>query len=310
MPCTDTPLRYPGGKTQLSPFVVDLLKTNRLLGGVYAEPFAGGAGLACRLLLTGKVSEIWLNDIDPAIHAFWESVLHFPDQICDLIDSTPVTMEQWHRQRKKLVEDRSSTVERGFAAFFLNRTNRSGIILGGMIGGHGQLGKYKLDCRFNKEDLVGKIRRIALYRDVVKLSRLDAAACIRAWNRKLPDRSLINIDPPYFVQGRELYMSFYTAADHKRLATIIRSLEQRWMLTYDDVPAIETLYEGLPVHRKSLLYSAQVKRQASELLVLSPRLIPPPALVGVGIDCRDTKTEKLGVLEQSKNGRTLNLQQQ
>jgi len=147
-----------------------------------------------------------------------------------------------------------------------------------LIGGHQQDGKYLLDCRFNKPDLIAKIRRIALYRDVIKLERLDAAACIRSWDRKLPERSLINIDPPYYVQGRELYMNFYGPDDHKRLAKLIRGLRSRWMLTYDDAPAISELYSGLPMYRKSLLYSAQVKRRANELLVLSPGLIAPAAL--------------------------------
>lgn len=278
MPVTDTPLRYPGGKTQLTPLVIDLVRANNLYGGVYAEPFAGGAGIAWRLLLNGDMTEVWLNDIDPAVFAFWDAVVNRPDPLCERILRTPVTMEQWHVQRRILSDPQASPSDLAFATLFLNRTNRSGILKGGVIGGKAQTGNYKLDCRFNRADLIQKIQRIHIYRDVIQLSRLDAEKCLRKWAKTLPRRALVNIDPPYFTQGRDLYLSFYNRDDHGRLAKQVRSLTVPWMLTYDDAPEIEALYAGLPIYRKSLIYYAQVKRQASELLVLAPTLQPPSAL--------------------------------
>jgi len=278
MPVTYSPLRYPGGKTQLSPFVIDLVRANNLYGGVYAEPFAGGAGIAWRLLLNGDMTEVWLNDIDPAVFAFWDAVVHRPDPLCEQILRVEVTMEEWYRQRLILNNPQSSSADLAFATLFLNRTNRSGILKGGVIGGKEQTGNYKLDCRFNREELVHKIQRIHIYRDVIRLSRVDAEKCLRKWARELPQRAILNIDPPYFKQGRDLYLSYYKPEDHMHLAKLVRSLTVPWMLTYDDVPEIEALYSGLPIYRKSLTYYAQVKRRASELLVLSPMLQPPLAL--------------------------------
>lgn len=275
MPTTESPLRYPGGKTQLSPFVIDLLRANNLQKGVYAEPFAGGAGLAWRLLLSGQVGEVWLNDIDPCIYALWDAILNSAGELCEQIMDTALTMEEWHRQRNMLFDENTSAGDRAFATLFMNRTNRSGILLGGVIGGKSQAGTYKLDCRFNRKELVRKIKRIARYRDVVRLTRLDAADCIAQWSQELPPRSLMNIDPPYFVKGQELYINFYAPSDHASLASTIRELECAWMLTYDDVPQIEELYAGFPIYRKGLVYYAQVKRRANELLVLSPQLRVP-----------------------------------
>ncbi|NML24309.1 DNA adenine methylase [Zoogloea dura] len=278
MPITDSPLRYPGGKTQLSPFVLDLVRSNDLMRGVYAEPFAGGAGVAWRLLLNGDMSEVWLNDVDPAIYTFWYAVVHEPDPLCEKILKTKVTIEEWFRQRE-IIQDRAADLQaRAFSTLFLNRTNRSGILKGGVIGGKNQNGSYKLDCRFNREDLINKIQRIHSYREVIQLSQLDAEQCLIRWNKLLPKRALINIDPPYYAQGRDLYLSFYEAADHARLAKLVRGLDSPWMLTYDDTPEIENLYMGLPLYRKGLTYYAQVKRKASELLVLSPRLVAPSGL--------------------------------
>lgn len=278
MPTTDSPLRYPGGKTQLTPFVLDLARTNGVLRGVYAEPFAGGAGIAWRLLLNGDMTEVWLNDIDPAISAFWQAVVREPDPLCERILKTKISIKEWERQRITLFDKHSNVQDRAFATLFLNRTNRSGILKGGVIGGKDQMGNYKLDCRFNREELIQKIRRIHAYRDVIQLSQLDAEQCLRDWSSRLPKRALLNIDPPYYAQGRDLYLSFYAPDDHARLAKLVRGLKCPWMLTYDDVPEIERLYEGLPTYRKGLTYYAQVKRKASELLVLSKNLVAPTEL--------------------------------
>jgi len=278
MPVTDSPLRYPGGKTQLTPLVLDVLRANDLQGGVYAEPFAGGAGIAWKLLLNGDVSEVWINDIDPALYAFWRTVVDKPEELCAMIRRTRVSMAQWHRQRAVLFDPESTELELAYATLFMNRTNRSGILKGGVIGGKKQDGNYKLGCRFNKAELIRKIQRIHRYRDVIKVTRHDAEKCLRSWSKALPKRGLINIDPPYFAQGSQLYLSFYQAKDHARLAKLVRNLRVPWMLTYDDVPEIEDLYSGLPLYRKDLTYYAQVKRRASELLVIAPSLRPPSAL--------------------------------
>lgn len=282
MPVTYSPLRYPGGKTQLTPFVLDLLRANGMLRGVYAEPFAGGAGIAWRLLLNGDVAEVWLNDLDPAIYAFWQTVVFEPDPLCERILSTEISMTEWERQRLVIKDSNASQQDLAFAVLFLNRTNHSGILKGGVIGGKAQAGDYKLDCRFNKTDLIKKIQRIHIYRDVVKITRMDAEKCLQEWDKKIPKKSLVNIDPPYYSQGKNLYLSFYHPEDHARLAKLIRNLNCQWMLTYDDVPEIESLYKGLPTYRKGLIYYAQVKRKASEILVLSKKMIAPAELLNCG----------------------------
>lgn len=278
MPITDTPLRYPGGKTQMAPLVHDIMHANNLMQCIYCEPFAGGAGIACRLIVEGAISEAWINDIDPAIYAFWDCVLSATDDLCELIQTTPVTIDEWYRQREVQQRRRVSKLALGFSTLFLNRTNRSGILRGGVIGGRRQEGKYTLDCRFNRADLVRKVRRLATYRDQIFLTCQDARLYIGSVVRKLPDHSLVNIDPPYFDKGPELYTSFYTASDHAALARTIRALKKPWMLTYDDVPAIRHLYSGLPGTRKALNYTAQVKKTGVELLILSPQLCSPHTL--------------------------------
>ncbi len=283
MPVTCSPLRYPGGKSQIAPLVIDLLRENDLFYCEYAEPFAGGAGLALKLLLEGYVTKLYLNDIDPAIYAFWSSVINQPDDLCSLIEDAVVTMDEWHRQRDIHRQKKATTLERGFATLFLNRTNRSGIILGGVIGGLEQEGNYKLDCRFNKIDLVKKIRRIAAAKDRISLTRLDALAFVNDVLPKMDKRGLVNLDPPYFGKGPELYTNSYDEDDHRALAKSVSKIKQRWMVTYDDEPVIRALYGKFQTYASELNYFAQVKRIGTELLVLDPRLKAPAALHGAEI---------------------------
>ncbi|GHD68314.1 DNA methyltransferase [Luteimonas padinae] len=275
MPVTDSPLRYPGGKTQLAPVVIEILRENELFYGSYIEPFAGGCGIAWKLLLDAYVSEIHINDIDPSIYAFWASVLRRTDDLCELIEKTPVTMEVWHKQKAVQQDRRARQLELGFSTLFLNRTNRSGILKGGVIGGKMQKSAYSLDCRFNKTDLLRKIQRIAKYKAQVTLTKMDAEDFILNKLPKLSKKALVNIDPPYYGKGRDLYCSFYKHEDHASLARVIPMIEQRWMVTYDDAPEIQRLYKKFPSINLSLNYSAQVKRVGVELMVIDPKLKLP-----------------------------------
>jgi DNA adenine methylase len=279
MPVTDTPLRYPGGKSQLIPLVVELMRENDLFYGQYAEPFAGGSGIAMTLLLNGYVDRVYLNDVDPAIHAFWFSVLNHTDELCELIAQAEITIEQWHQQRKTYLDNSiADVIRKGFSTLFLNRTNRSGILRGGVIGGISQAGTYKLDCRFIKSELIRKIRRIASYRQQIELFQLDALDFIHTIIPKSAPDTLVNLDPPYFSKGPGLYTNFYQPEDHARLAKAVSSIGRRWIVTYDDVPEIRNLYAGFLMYRNSLNYSAQLKRVGTEIIVLDPSLNMPLSL--------------------------------
>ena len=285
MPVTNTPLRYPGGKSQLIPFVIEVLRKNNLFYGEYAEPFAGGAGIAINLLINNYVTNIYLNDIDPAIHSLWSCIISESENLCEKIKTAKVTIDEWHLQRKIYLEPSNHTLlDRGFATLFLNRTNRSGIIKAGVIGGLSQNGNYLLDCRFNKNDLIAKISRIAMYKDQIQLTNLDAVKFLRTVIPTTAVNTLVNLDPPYYAKGSELYTSFYKNKDHATLALQIKKLERHWMVTYDDAPEIRNLYMPLPMYTSSLNYSAQIKRIGTELLVLDESLIPPEPLSQFGIN--------------------------
>ncbi|MCM0019244.1 MAG: DNA adenine methylase [Tagaea sp.] len=276
MPLATSPLRYPGGKACLLGLVSRILRSNKLDRGHYAEPYAGGCGLALALLYNGFVSDIHINDVDPAIWSFWDSVLDHTEDFVKKMEATPITLREWRRQRKILRDNEADPLTLGFAAFFLNRTNRSGIIKNaGVIGGLDQVGDYKIDCRFNKEELARRIRRVRKYRSRIHLYKKDAIKFINYVENKLPTTTFLCIDPPYFHKGSSLYTSFYKRRDHEQVADRILRLGSPWILTYDHCDEIHALYVARRQFQYSLNYSAQDKRVGTELLIASKGLRIP-----------------------------------
>lgn len=273
-----SPLRYPGGKNILSKYIKVLIKENRLLDGVYVEPFAGGASVALSLLFSEYVSKIVINDLNKSVYSFWYSVLHYPKELCELIINTDVTCEEWYKQKEIQKKTDASFLELGFSTFFLNRTNRSGIINGGMIGGSNQSGNWKIDARFNKVDLIKRIQRIALYKNRIELYNLDASELILNVLPQLPrNKTFIYFDPPYYKKGKDLYQNHYNHEDHVKLSKLILGLSDfYWLITYDNTEPIRLMYSNQKHLIYSLNYSAANRYSGSEIMIFSDNLKIPP----------------------------------
>lgn len=278
-----SPLRYPGGKAKLSHFLKNVIGLNNLIGCSYYEPFAGGAGAALQLLADGCVQEIVLNDADPCIYAFWASVLTEPDRFIDRIHAVPLTINEWHRQHEIYLNASSySTFDIGFASFYLNRCNRSGILKGaGPIGGFKQEGDWKLNARFNRESLIKRIQFIGEYKEAIRIGNYDAIDFLR---KTLPIGSgrkkvFIYSDPPYVEAGNRLYYNVYKKADHELLANYF--LQQRFLncvISYDNTEFIRGLYSQYRQLLFSLRYSLQKTGKFLELLITPPHLKIPKSI--------------------------------
>ncbi len=269
-----SPLRYPGGKWRIADFFERIIKLNDLSCAQYVEPYAGGASLALSLLFKEQVSEVYLNDLDPAIHAFWDSVLTRNRDFIKLLDKTSVTSDEWIKQKAIYSKGLSAgKLALGFATFFLNRTNHSGILNGGMIGGKEQSGMWKIDARFNLIELRHRIERIDSFRGRIHLSCEDAIKFLR--NNKFTKRSLIYLDPPYYRAGRRLYLNAYKPGDHAGISKYILRLKSHWIVSYDDVPEIQELYNNVRSRRIQLLHTARTARSGNEVLFFAPGLRIP-----------------------------------
>lgn len=267
-----TPLRYPGGKAKFAPFVKDLMEVNNLSGD-YLEPFAGGAGVALDLLYNGYCKNIHINDFDLAVYNFWKAVTTNTEEFLKILCHTPITIEEWHKQKTILDNPLGhSDIEHGFAAFFLNRTNRSGILKGGVIGGKNQDGHYKLDARFHKENLSKRIEKIGDFSDRIKVYNLDALDLLNKVDTMLPKDSLIYLDPPYYVKGQGLYRNFYIHEDHVQIRNALDRVTTKWIVSYDNCNEIKDIYAGYYQEDYELNYSAYYKMKGSEVMIYCDNL--------------------------------------
>ena len=266
-----SPLRYPGGKNCIFPFVSNLFYENNLIGTSYAEPYAGGSGLALRLLFEGYVNRVYLNDLDIFIYSFWKTVLDFPDDFCKWIETVKIDVKTWKKYKRiQQNADLYSQYEIAQAAFYLNRTNISGVIKGGIIGGLNQTGKYKIDARFNKKELISRINKIQSVANRIVFTQLDGIKFIRTIN-KSNESIFIYLDPPYFLKGSDLYMNFYKENDHRKLNKYVSKINQNWMVSYDKHKFILDLYRP---NRKITykLSQAASNRSGNEILIFDNNL--------------------------------------
>jgi len=264
-----SPLRYPGGKGKLAPFMELMIDKLRLRGGTYIEPFAGGAGIALHLLFNDVVNQVVINDYDKSIYSFWKAVLTENDRFVDTLINTQVSLDEWKKQKEiYLTQNKKYSFELGFATFFLNRTNRSGIINGGIIGGNEQSGKWKIDARFNKENLAKRITDIGERKKDIKLYYSDVIHFVDKYLPKYEDNSLVYFDPPYFNKGKELYKNFFEYKHHRIIEKYIAdNVKCNWIITYDDTPEIVRIYDGYTTRKFDLSYSASKRRVASEIMI-------------------------------------------
>jgi len=277
-----TPLRYPGGKAKLAEYIKAIIRANKLYDGEYAEPYAGGAAIGLELLFQEYVTKIHINDLSQPVYSFWKAVLNDTDELCRLIKNTRLSVASWDRQKRIFANPRDhSYLELGFATFFLNRTNRSGILNGGIIGGRDQTGPWKIDARYNANELVFRVESIAKMKGKIRLTRSDALALLRFGLPKWPKKTLIYLDPPYFEQGRELYYDYYQQEDHADLASFIAAKMQSksWIVSYDNVAPIKKLYSEFRSVVYNVGYTARETRTGREVMFFAPTLTIPD-LVG------------------------------
>lgn len=271
---TLSPLRYPGGKAKLFPVIKKIMGENNLFGSTYVEPFAGGAGLALLLLKEKLVKKIIINDLDRSIYAFWYSVLNYTDSFIKKIEEIPVNINEWYKQKEvQEKKEKINLFDLGFSTFFLNRTNVSGIIKGGVLGGKNQTGKYKIDCRFNKKTLIKRIEFLAEMKGKIILYNLDAFELIK--KIKYRKNYFIFFDPPYYNKGSELYQNFFTHKDHMMLAKKISSINKvPWIVTYDNVEQIKIAYKKFFHYEYFLQYTANRRYKGKEIMIYSNLLKP------------------------------------
>jgi DNA adenine methylase len=268
-----SPLRYPGGKAKLGPYFARLLADQPISIRIYAEPYAGGAGAGLYLLSEGHIDQLLINDLNPGIIAFWRAILNNTDEFIERVMTEPVDLDSWSKHRAVYLDPGGrDDIELGFATFFLNRCNRSGILTARPIGGLDQVGKWKIDARFNRENLCARIRLIKSFGDRISVTQKTALAFVSGVSRRISP-VLLYADPPYLVQGEELYMSStHSWTDHERLSISLGKSRHPWILTYDYDERVRRLYPSNRCLRYSISHTAQTQKIGRELMLFSRKL--------------------------------------
>lgn len=283
-----SPLRYPGGKGRVANFMKLLYLENDLLGAEYVEPYAGGASVALSLLFEDFASHVHINDVNRGVHAFWFAVLNDTDRLCARISETPLTIEVWREQRAIQRAEDPDPLELAFSTFYLNRTNRSGIISGGVIGGQQQTGQWKIGARWNVKELVRRVEKVARFGSRITLTQLDASALLEDWCASDAPIALVYLDPPYYVKGGTLYDNFYDHDDHVEIAEKVRRVTRPWVVSYDASPQVLEMYAGFAAPwRYSVRYSAQTRLPGAEVMFLSEDMKVPAVGSPAGLTAAD-----------------------
>lgn len=274
-----SPLRYPGGKSKIAPLIQLIIEKIEDPEITYIEPFAGGAGVALNLLIDGTVNQIVINDYDKAIYSFWRALKESHQELIELIKHTPLTITEWRRQKNiYCTQNKKYSVELGFAAFYLNRTNRSGILSAGPIGGYDQAGNYTMAARFNRATLISRIQEIAKYKSRITIYNKEIRSFISCVIPKYQPHSFIYFDPPYYENGQRLYKNSFSPTDHADIACrIISGVNCPWIITYDDTPELRKLYSNFTQRHYNLNYSAAHKGKGSEIIIFKSSNLLPPA---------------------------------
>lgn len=266
---TLSPLRYPGGKSQLSKRVQQLIEKNNWRNRTYVEPFAGGFGVGVYLLTNNIVENVIINDFDKHVYHFWKSALFQTAELIELVQSTPINLEERSRQLIRYSDPNSTVLQDGFATLYLNRVNYSGVLFAGPIGGRKQQSKYSIGCRFNKDDIIKRIRNVSNLRNRIRIFCVDANELI---NRELVNENkkcFYNIDPPYVLKGKSLYSVYFTEKDHRDFCNTVRNhLENTpWIITYDDCELVRMIYAGYLIYGYELYHSAHDRARGTELVI-------------------------------------------
>ena len=269
-----SPLRYPGGKRKLARFITAACRVHEI-NGHYVEPYAGGAAVGLELLFSGQVKKITINDLDRSVYAFWKSVIKHTDELCQKIRSTEINLENWKKARCVQVNKmHADVVDLGFSTFFLNRTNYSGIINGGALGGQNQNGRDKINCRFNKDVLIERIMQVADRRCQIHVHNKDAMGLVEHLTRRHAENNMLYyFDPPYYSKGAYLYMNHYKKSDHQRISNVIKNIKYaKWIVSYDNVSEITSCYSGCTSQAYTPYHTARSSRIGNEIIFFSDNL--------------------------------------
>jgi DNA adenine methylase len=285
--CGDlSPLRYPGSKQKLVPYLVELLHHNDVQIDTLVEPFVGGGSVFLHLLMNGLAKNVIIADKDPLIASFWSVVFSEPEALVSYVRRARVTLKSFYRYKRVLKHPGGfGQDQQARACLFLNRTSFSGLLTQkvGPLGGKNQNSPYSIDCRFIRQTLVTRIRALSKFADRVTVLNWDWRKTISYTEELLAENGshkslFLYLDPPFYRKASDLYPICFQEQDHRDLHGVLRDLPHNWVLSYDNADEIRELYldgnhQDVNIEMPYSLNS-HAQRREKELLI-TPLKLPP-----------------------------------
>lgn len=272
-------LRYPGSKKRLAVYLNKIIEKNKLQPKVIVEPFFGGGSVTLFFIANNLIKNAIISDKDKLVYSFWFVLFHEPERLIKFIKKIDVDLDNFAKYKKISKSpdkyDRNTLAE---TCLFLNRTSFSGILRGeaGPIGGMKQKSPYKIDCRFNRESLIKKIKTISKFRNRITVLNHDWKDAIAySLKRYKKNEAILYLDPPFYKKADKLYRQYFNENDHKLLCDALIKTKYPWILSYDKAKEIIGMYSKFKQVHIQLPYSINSHAvRLEEEIIITPLDLP------------------------------------
>lgn len=281
-------LRYPGGKAKLLPQIHKHLTAKLNCDGFeYREPFFGGGAVGIAYMAANPANrKVWINDKDVGIACLWTSVIRYPELLKSEVLKFAPSIDFFYEFKEELKANNSmpfetkQIVQYGFKKLAIHQMSYSGLgtMSGGPLGGRDQQNiNNRIDSRWSPSNLRKKIDDL---HELFSRFEIRENACTHYDAIDLIEckssEAILYLDPPYLIEGPNLYQHSFSLSDHCRLADALRYTEHQWVLSYDDCEKIRKLFDWAEIEKVHVAYSITKPTKKSELIIASPawQLVP------------------------------------
>jgi DNA adenine methylase len=230
-----SPLRYPGGKSRAVTLLAGYVPPDV---SEYREPFVGGGSLFLYLKQHYPHRTYWINDLNAELYHFWQQAQHDSVQLAAEVAAIKQTRTDGRDLFYELLHTDTATLaprERAVRFFVLNRISFSGTV---EAGGYS---RYAFQHRFTPSS-IERLARLGPLLEGVRITNYDYRQVLGEGG----ESCFIFLDPPYYtatpsrLYGRRGVL--HTSFDHATFAQAMHACPHRWLITYDDSPAVRELF--------------------------------------------------------------------
>ncbi len=247
---------YQGGKRRLARTIIEQLRA--IPHETYVEPFVGMGGVFLRRPFKAQ-SEV-INDINCDVANLFRILQRHFVAFMDMLKWQITSRAEFERLRLAPAATLTD-LERAARFLYLQRTAFGGKVVGQNFGiSPGRPG------RFDITRLASMLEDVHERLAGVVIECLPFARLIAAYDRP---NTLFYLDPPYWNCETDYGDGVFTKADFEAMATQLRHVKGRFLLSLNDTPEIRAIFTGFHIETVQTTYSVNARNQkpAGEVLI-------------------------------------------